>query len=48
MRLITTFVVTPELEAELLDSLEEAERGEVVPADELLQRLRWNRGRRAG
>jgi hypothetical protein len=35
-----TFVVPPELEAELLESLAEAERGETIPADELLRRLR--------
>ena len=37
-----TFVVPPELEAELLQSIAEAERGEFVPADELLRRLRRN------
>ena len=35
-----TFVVPAELEAELLESLAEADRGEFIPADELLQRLR--------
>ncbi len=34
-----TFVVPAELEAELLESLAEADRGEFIPADELLQRL---------
>jgi hypothetical protein len=37
-----TFVVPPELEAELLESIAEAERGETMPADELLSRLRRN------
>lgn len=37
-----TFVVPPELEAELLESIAEAERGEFITADELLQRLRRN------
>lgn len=37
-----TFVVPPELEAELLESIAEAERGEFISADELLQRLRRN------
>ena len=37
-----TFVVPPELEAGLLESIAEAERGELIPADELLQRLRRN------
>jgi hypothetical protein len=35
-----TFFVPPELEAELLESMAEAERGETVPAGELLRRLR--------
>lgn len=35
-----TFEVPPELEAELLESIAEADRGETIPADELLQRLR--------
>lgn len=35
-----TFVVPPELEAELLESLAEAQRGELNPAEELFQRLR--------
>jgi hypothetical protein len=35
-----TFEVPPELEAELLESIAEAERGETVSAEELLQRLR--------
>jgi hypothetical protein len=34
-----TFVVSPELEAELELSLAEAQRGEVIGADELLARL---------
>lgn len=37
-----TFVVPPELEAELLESIAEAERGEFISADELLRRLRRN------
>jgi hypothetical protein len=35
-----TFEVPPELEAELLESIAEAERGETLSAEELLQRLR--------
>jgi hypothetical protein len=35
-----TFIVPPELEAELLESIAEAERGEAISADELLHRLR--------
>jgi hypothetical protein len=35
-----TFVVPPELEPELLESIAEAERGDFIAADELLQRLR--------
>ncbi len=35
-----TFEVPPELEAELLESLAEADRGETISADELLERLR--------
>lgn len=35
-----TFEVPPELEAELLLSIAEANRGETITADELLQRLR--------
>jgi cell wall assembly regulator SMI1 len=34
------FVVPPELEAELLESIAEADRGETMSADELLSRLR--------
>ena len=34
-----TFVVPPEM---LLESLQEAQRGESTPADELLQRVRRN------
>lgn len=37
-----TFVVPPELEAELLESIAEADRGETIAADELLNRLRRN------
>src|SRR5713101_1089296 len=35
-----TFEVPPELEAELLESTAQAERGETIPADELIERLR--------
>lgn len=35
-----TFEVPPELEAELLESIAEADRGETITADELLLRLR--------
>jgi hypothetical protein len=35
-----TFEVPPELEAELLKSIAEADRGETISADELLRRLR--------
>jgi hypothetical protein len=35
-----TFEVPPELEAELLESLAEAARGETISADELIERLR--------
>lgn len=35
-----TFTVPPELEAELLESIAEADRGETIPADELVERLR--------
>lgn len=34
-----TFEVPPELEAELLESIAVADRGETISADELLQRL---------
>ena len=37
-----TFEVPPELEAELLESIAEADRGETLSADEVLQRLRRN------
>jgi hypothetical protein len=37
-----TFEVPAELEAELLESIAEADRGETISADELLQRLRRN------
>jgi hypothetical protein len=36
------FVVPPELEAELLESIAQADRGETITADELLSRLRRN------
>lgn len=35
-----TFVVPAELEAELLESIAQADRGETLSADELLRRLR--------
>lgn len=35
-----TFVVLPDLEAELLESIAQADRGETISADELLDRLR--------
>ena len=35
-----TFEVPPELEAELLESIAQADRGETITADELLERLR--------
>ena len=35
-----TFVVPPELEAELAESIAQAERGETISAEELLTRLR--------
>ena len=35
-----TFVVSPELEAVLLESIAQGERGEVISADELLRELR--------
>jgi hypothetical protein len=35
-----TFEVPPELEAELLESIAQADRGETLSADEALQRLR--------
>lgn len=35
-----TFEVPPELEAELLESISQAERGETISAEELLARLR--------
>ena len=34
------FEVPPEIEAELLESIAEADRGDTISADELLQRLR--------
>jgi hypothetical protein len=37
-----TFLVPPELELELLESIAEAERGETISAEELLRRLRKN------
>jgi hypothetical protein len=35
-----TFEVPPELEAELLESIAEADRGETISAAELIERLR--------
>jgi hypothetical protein len=35
-----TFEVPPELEAELLESIAQADRGETISAEELLKRLR--------
>jgi hypothetical protein len=35
-----TFDVPPELEAELLESIAQAERGETISAEEMLERLR--------
>ena len=35
-----TFEVPPELEADLLESIAEADRGETISADALLERLR--------
>ena len=35
-----TFEVPPELEAELLESIAQADRGETISADEVLERLR--------
>lgn len=35
-----TFLVSPELEAELQASLDESERDETMPAEALLQRIR--------
>ncbi|HSS48079.1 MAG TPA: hypothetical protein VLX28_03965 [Thermoanaerobaculia bacterium] len=35
-----TFEVPPELEAELLESIAEADRGETISAEELIERLR--------
>ena len=35
-----TFTLPPELEEELIESLAEAERGETISAEELLQQLR--------
>jgi hypothetical protein len=34
-----TFEVPPELEAELLESIAQAERGETISAEEVLERL---------
>ena len=34
-----TFEVPPELEAELLESISQAVRGETIPVEEILQRL---------
>jgi hypothetical protein len=35
-----TFGVPPDREAELLESIAQADRGEMIPADELIERLR--------
>ena len=35
-----TFEVPPELEAELLESIAEADRGETISAEDLIERLR--------
>ena len=35
-----TFEVPPELEAELLESIAQAERGETISAEQVLERLR--------
>ena len=35
-----TFEVPPELEAELLESMAQADRGETLSADEVIERLR--------
>jgi hypothetical protein len=35
-----TFEVPPDIEADLLESIAEADRGETISADELLERLR--------
>jgi len=35
-----TFEVPPELEAELLESIAQADRGETISAEEMLERLR--------
>ena len=35
-----TFDVPPELEAELLESIAQADRGETISADEVIERLR--------
>lgn len=35
-----TFEVPPELEVELLESIAQADRGETISADELIERLR--------
>ena len=37
-----TFTVPPDLESDLLESMAEAVRGEFIPANDLLQRLRGN------
>ena len=41
-----TFEVPPELEAELSESIAEADRGETISADELIERLRRIRRQR--
>lgn len=38
-RVYRTFEVPLELEAELLESIAEADRGETIPADQVLRRL---------
>ena len=38
-----TFEISADLEPELVESLAEADRGETIPADELLRRLRQPR-----
>lgn len=35
-----TFEVSPELEAELLESIAEADRGDTISADQVIERLR--------
>lgn len=40
MEIQATFDVPPELAAELLESIDQAERGETISAEEMLKRLR--------